>query len=59
MTPKEERKEGIKEGRKEGREEGELIGLKKAALKMKKANLDIKLIESMTGLSEEEIISLD
>lgn len=50
------------EGRAEGRAEGEAIGERKStvriALKMREGGLDLKTISNCTGLSEEEIISL-
>ena len=47
-------KKGIEEGRKKGRQET----LKETAKKMKEEGLDIELIEKITNLTKEEILTL-
>ena len=42
-------------GRKAGKEEGIKEGIKQTAKKMKEKGIDIKLIEEITNLTEEEI----
>ena len=42
-------------GRKAGKEEGIKEGIKQIAKKMKEKGMDIKLIEEITNLTEEEI----
>ena len=54
--------QGIQKGKREGKREGIREGIRKTkinnAQKMKKANLDIKLIMEITGLSKKEIENL-
>ena len=52
------KKEGIEEGIEKGIELGKLQGIKKIAKSMLDKNMDIKNIIDITGLSEEEILSL-
>ena len=52
------KKEGIEEGIEKGIELGKLQGIKKIAKSMLDKNMDIKNIVDITGLSEEEILSL-
>ncbi len=49
---------GIEEGIKEGKKEGIKEGKKEIARSMLKANMDIKTIANLTGLTEEEIREL-
>jgi predicted transposase/invertase (TIGR01784 family) len=49
------RKEGRKEGIQKGRKEGIQKGRKETAKKMKHKGMDTKIIEEITGLSQEEI----
>ena len=50
--------EGRVEGRAEGRAEGEINKAKKIASDMKKKCLELSLISELTGLTEDEILSL-
>ena len=50
--------EGRAEGRVEGRAEGEINKAKKIASDMKKKCLELSLISELTGLTEDEILSL-
>ena len=51
--------ERVKEdGRIEGRVEGEINKAKKIASDMKKKGLELSLISELTGLTEDEILSL-
>ena len=52
------KKEGIEEGIEKGIELGKLQGIKKVVKSMLDKNMDIKDIVDITGLSEEEILSL-
>lgn len=52
------RAEGRVEGRAEGRAEGEINKAKKIASDMKKKCLELSLISELTGLTEDEILSL-
>lgn len=52
------KKEGIEEGIEKGIELGKLQGIKKVVKSMLDKNMDIKNIIDITGLSEEEILSL-
>ena len=52
------KKEGIEEGIEKGIELGKLQGIKKVVKSMLDKNMDIKNIVDITGLSEEEILSL-
>ena len=52
------RAEGLEEGRAEGLEEGRTEGLKEVAANALQKGMDIALIASITGLSEEEIKTL-
>ena len=52
------KKEGIEEGIEKGIELGKLQGIKKVVKSMLDKNMDIKNIIEITGLSEEEILSL-
>ena len=52
------RAEGRVEGRAEGRAEGEINKAKKIASDMKKKGLELSLISELTGLTEDEILSL-
>ena len=45
-------------GKLEGIKEGKLEGMKEAALKMKKSNMSLEVIQGVTGLSKEEIENL-
>ena len=46
------------DGRIEGRAEGEINKAKKIASDMKKKGLELSLISELTGLTEDEILSL-
>ena len=48
--------EGKKRGKVDGRLEGERFGKKQAAKNMLKKNIDIDIIEEVTGLKREEFI---
>ena len=50
--------EGLAEGLAEGRAEGEINKAKKIASDMKKKRLELSLISELTGLTEDEILSL-
>lgn len=52
------RQEGWQEGIQIGEARGEARGIEKTAIKMLKAQLDLNLISSITGLSEDEILKL-
>ena len=52
------KKEGIEEGIEKGIELGKLQGIKNVVKSMLDKNMDIKDIVDITGLSEEEILSL-
>lgn len=52
------REEGREKGREEGREEGAGEAVEKMTLNMLKQNIDLKLISSITGLSEGDILEL-
>ena len=52
------KEEGKKEGIEKGIELGKLQGIKKVVKSMLDKNMDIKNIIDITGLSEEEILSL-
>ena len=52
------RVEGRAEGRAEWRAEGEINKAKKIASDMKKKCLELSLISELTGLTEDEILSL-
>ena len=52
------RAEGRVEGHAEGRAEGEINKAKKIASDMKKKCLELSLISELTGLTEDEILSL-
>ena len=52
------RAEGRVEGRAEGRAEGDINKAKKIASDMKKKCLELSLISELTGLTEDEILSL-
>ena len=56
---KERDKKAMEEGKEEGRIEGELQGLEKVAKNMLKKNMPLKEIAEVTGLSIEEIKSLE
>ena len=61
-TKREERRKGIQQGMKKGKQEGIQQGMKKGiqgvVLKMLKNEMDLPLIQEVTGLSEEEICKL-
>ena len=52
------KEDGRIEGRAEGRAEGEINKAKKIASDMKKKGLELSLISELTGLTEDEILSL-
>ena len=52
------KEDGRIEGRAEGRAEGEINKAKKIASDMKKKGLEFSLISELTGLTEDEILSL-
>ena len=52
------KEDGRIEGRVEGRTEGEINKAKKIASDMKKKCLELSLISELTGLTEDEILSL-
>ena len=52
------KEDGRIEGRVEGRAEGEINKAKKIASDMKKKGLELSLISELTGLTEDEILSL-
>ena len=52
------KEDGRIEGRAEGRAEGEINKAKKIASDMKKKCLELSLISELTGLTEDEILSL-
>ena len=52
------KEDGRIEGRVEGRAEGEINKAKKIASDMKKKCLELSLISELTGLTEDEILSL-
>ena len=49
---------GIEKGKAEGKAEGESIAVTKTAINMLKENIDVKLISTVTGLTEDEVLKL-